>query len=128
VAASPIPRLGGLERRVMEHLWADPFGDRWFTVREVHEELAREREIAYTTVMTVLQRLARKRLTLEAREGRAYLYRATSTRGEVTADMMRDALDSSSEADRTTALVRFVDQASPSEIAVLRRALRTPKP
>jgi len=107
----------------MDHLWADATGERWFTVREVHEELARDREIAYTTVMTVLQRLAKKRLALEAREGRAYLYRAMSSRGAVTADLMREALDGTSESDRTTALTRFVDSASRTEVAVLRRAL-----
>jgi predicted transcriptional regulator len=112
----------------MEHLWADTSGERWFTVREVHEELAREREIAYTTVMTVLQRLAKKRLALEAREGRAYLYRATSSRGVVTAELMREALDGAGPADRATALARFVDTASPDELAVLRRALEAVRP
>lgn len=109
----------------MDHLWADTSGERWFTVREVHEELAREREIAYTTVMTVLQRLAKKRLALEAREGRAYLYRATSSRGAVTAELMRDALDGAGGRDRTTALARFVDEATPADVAALRRALES---
>jgi predicted transcriptional regulator len=107
----------------MDHLWADTSGERWFTVREVHEELAREREIAYTTVMTVLQRLAKKRLALEAREGRAYLYRATSSRGAVTADLMREALHAVASADRGPALDHFVDSASGAEIDALRRAL-----
>ncbi len=107
----------------MDHLWADRSGERWFTVREVHEELAREREIAYTTVMTVLQRLAKKRLALEAREGRAYLYRATSSRATVTVDLMREALDGAGSGDRTAALTRFVEAASPAEVAILRRAL-----
>jgi predicted transcriptional regulator len=66
VTAASAPRLGCLKRRVVDHLWSDRLGERWFTVREVHEELAREREIAYTTVMTVLQRLSKKRLALEA--------------------------------------------------------------
>src|SRR3954447_8046029 len=107
MAGSTSVRLGGLERRVMEHLWADE-GERWSTVREVHEELAREREIAYTTVMTVLQRLAKKRLVLEAREGRAYLYRATSSRAAVAAEQMREALDGATPADRAATLTQFV--------------------
>ena len=43
----------------MDHLWesSDPQ-----TVRQVHEALATHRELAYTTVMTVLQRLAKKKL------------------------------------------------------------------
>lgn len=107
----------------MDELWSDESGDRWFTVREVHETLARDRDVAYTTVMTVLQRLAKKRVVLEAREGRAYLYRPTRSRGALTADLMREALNGSDDADRATALGRFVDQSSPSEVAALRRAL-----
>lgn len=108
----------------MDHLWAARSAERWFTVREVHEELAREREIAYTTVMTVLQRLARKRLALEAREGRAYLYRATTSCGAVTADLMREALDGAPAPDRMLALTLLVETASPAEIATVRRALQ----
>ncbi|MEJ7629305.1 MAG: BlaI/MecI/CopY family transcriptional regulator [Nocardioidaceae bacterium] len=124
MTGSAVSRLGGLERRVMEHLWSDSSGERWFTVREVHEELAREREIAYTTVMTVLQRLAKKRLALEAREGRAYLYRSTSSRASLTADLMREALDGAGRSDRTAALVRFVGEATSGDITAMRRALR----
>lgn len=119
----PFSRLGGLERQVLAELWADPSTQRWFTVRDVHEQLARSRGIAYTTVMTVLQRLARKGLVLEAREGRAYLYRSASSRAALTADLMREALDGSEAAERHAALVRFVDDASPAEVAALRQAL-----
>ena len=42
----------------METLW--DAGDGWRTVREVHDVLVRDRDIAYTTVMTVLDRMARK--------------------------------------------------------------------
>ncbi len=47
--------LGELERAVMDHLWSTSEPQ---TVRQVHEALAERRELAYTTVMTVLQRLA----------------------------------------------------------------------
>ena len=112
--------LGELESTIMDRMWSYR---RPASVREVLEDLRAEREIAYTTVMTVLQRLAKKRLALEAREGRAYLYRATSSSSAVTADLMREALNSAGAADRTAALTRFVEVASPTEVAILRRAL-----
>ena len=60
------PRLGDLERVVMEHLWeAASTGGADFegaTVRQVHDRFEGEREIAYTTVMTVLDRLSKKSL------------------------------------------------------------------
>ncbi len=93
------------------------------TVRQVHEALARDREVAYTTVMTVLDRLAKKGLVAQEKDGRAYRYRAAATRGEMTADLMREALEEFGSGDRRTALVAFVGDASAEERAALREAL-----
>ena len=56
-------RLGELEQAVMDHLWSAPEPQ---TVRQVHEALSARRDLAYTTVMTVLQRLAKKNLVVAA--------------------------------------------------------------
>jgi predicted transcriptional regulator len=114
-------RLGNLERNVMELVWsaAEPV-----TVREVHETLARDRDIAYTTVMTVLDRLAKKSVVRRVRDGRAYRYEAAAGKDQLIASLMREALDDAgNRANRAAALVRFVDQASPEEAAALRDAL-----
>ena len=114
--------LGELERAVMARLWA---AHAPLTVREVHESL--ERELAYTTVMTVLGRLAKKGLVRQERDGKAYLYSAASSREQMAASLMLDALGDVGE-DRTAALVAFVDQVGPAEAAALRRALDAPRP
>ena len=111
-------RLGELERLVMEQLWA---ADSALTVREVHDRLSTTRELAYTTVMTVLDRLAKKQLTERERDGKAWRYKAAAPREELAADLMRDALDRAG--DRREALVRFVGQVSDEEAALLRDAL-----
>ena len=110
--------LGDLERLVMEQLWA---ADGALTVREVHERLAATRELAYTTVMTVLDRLAKKKLTERERDGKAWRYKAAAPRAEMAADLMMDALDRAG--NRREALVLFVDQVSDEEAALLREAL-----
>ena len=110
--------LGDLERLVMEQLWATSAA---LTVREVHEQLSRTRELAYTTVMTVLDRLAKKGLTERERDGKAWRYRAAAPREELAADLMRDALERAG--NRREALVRFVGQVSDEEAALLREAL-----
>jgi predicted transcriptional regulator len=117
--------MGDLERAVMEQLWAarDGDSDRWSTVREVHEALAAERDIAYTTVMTVMDRLAKKGLVEQRKEGRAYSYQAAGSRSAMTADLMREALTEFAQEDRRTALVAFVGEASDEERAALREAL-----
>jgi predicted transcriptional regulator len=115
-------RFGDLERSVLEVLWARPEKE-WSTVRDVHGVMARERDIAYTTVMTVMDRLARKELVERSREGRAYLYRARATRAAMTAELLRDTLDDFAEHDRRTALVAFVEEASPEDLTALKEAL-----
>ncbi len=66
--------LGELERAVMDSLWSS---DEPQTVRQVHVALSSDRDLAYTTVMTVLQRLAKKNLVTQLRDDRAHRYSAT---------------------------------------------------
>ena len=90
VVSSSAVRLGDLERDVMEQLWNAADGA---TVREVHTALEADREIAYTTVMTVLDRLAKKSLVTREREGRAWRYAAASSREALSAQAMRHTVD-----------------------------------
>lgn len=103
----------------MDQLWD---GSRPQSVREVHAVLVGERDIAYTTVMTVLDRLAKKGLAVREQHGRAYRYTAAQTREELTAEVMHTALDGTA-AERSAALVAFVDRVSDDEAATLRTAL-----
>jgi predicted transcriptional regulator len=118
-------RLGELERSVMETLW--DAGDGWLTVREVHDKIAEGRDLAYTTVMTVLDRMTRKDLVEREREGRAWRYRPTQTRGAMTAEVMRQALgefaEETNRGDREAALVAFVGEATAADRQALRDAL-----
>ncbi len=105
----------------MDALWSAP--DQPSTVREVHATLAEERDLAYTTVMTVMDRLARKGLVVQEKQGRAYTYRPRASRAEMTAELMHGTLEDFSDADRGQALVAFVGEASAEDVAALRRAL-----
>ena len=121
------PRLGELERVVMERLWeAAVAGGPDFagaTVREVHASLEGERDLAYTTVMTVLDRLAKKDLVTRERDGRAWRYLPADTREALTAQTMRRTLDDMDVTDRRAALLHFLDGASSDEIADIKAAL-----
>lgn len=121
------PRLGDLERVVMEHLWeAATSGGADFegaTVRQVLDRFEGEREIAYTTVMTVLDRLAKKHLVTRERDGRAWRYLPADTREALTAQTMRRTMDDMDLTDRRTALLHFLDGATSDEIADLKAAL-----
>ncbi|WP_406107212.1 BlaI/MecI/CopY family transcriptional regulator [Micromonospora globbae] len=114
-------RLGDLERAVMDVLWDTvPSTSDGVTVREVADALA-GRELAYTTVMTVLDRLAGKGMVERQREGRAWRYRAAASREAHIAQLMLDALDLGGSRD--AALVRFARSVTGTEAEVLRAAL-----
>lgn len=76
--------LGSLEASVMEDVWVH--GES--SVGEVLERLNsdRRRPLAYNTVMSVMARLADKKLLRRHRQGRAYRYEAAMTRDEFVQD------------------------------------------
>jgi predicted transcriptional regulator len=92
------------------------------TVREIFDELAAEREIAYTTVMSTMDNLHTKGWLAREREGKAYRYWPTLTRAQHSAQLMREALDAGGSSELV--LGHFLEQISPEESARLRDALR----
>lgn len=111
--------FGDLEAVVMDRLWVR---DSATTVREVFEDLLRDREIAYTTVMSTMDNLHRKGWLSRQRQGKAYLYWPRMTREQYSAHLMRDALDAGGRSDLV--LAHFLDQISDDESAALRKVLR----
>ena len=79
------------------------------------------RELAITTVLTVLDRLRRKGLVRRERSGRAHLYQASVSREAYVADLMVEALGQAP--DRSAALTRFLGSVTPDDTDHLRRAL-----
>lgn len=104
----------------MERLWS---WDQPATVREVLDDVNKERDLAYTTVMTVLDNLHRKGWLIRELDGRAYRYRPVSSRQEYSAELMREILADSG--DNTTTLLRFVGDMSAEETDAVRKALRS---
>src|SRR5271170_7735143 len=101
--------LGELERAVMDILW-DTAGP--LTVRQVGARLT-NRDLAHTTVMTVLDRLAKKSFARRQRDGRAWLYQAAADREGYITELMLHALDQTG--DRPAALASFASRVSGAE-------------
>jgi len=114
-----LPRFGQLEAAVMERLWS--YG-RPAHVREVLEDLQRDRTIAYTTVMTVMDKLCKKGWLRRTMVGRAYAYEPVASRETYTARLMRDALSTSD--NQAAAFVHFLSELSPEQAAALSAALK----
>jgi predicted transcriptional regulator len=63
-------------------------------VAAVRDQLAPRRTLAYTTVMTMLDRLARKAVVSRRKVGRSYMYTASLSRDEVRGRAIRELVDS----------------------------------
>lgn len=111
--------FGDLEAVIMDRLWVR---DGPTSVREVLEELQRDREIAYTTVMSTMDNLHRKGWLTRERHGKAYLYVPRLTREQHSAHLMRDALDAGGRSDLI--LAHFVEEIGANESGELRKVLR----
>lgn len=122
--AHSLPGLGELETAVLELLWDECVGDGDdLSVREVTDRLGRRRQLAYTTVMTVLAHLYDKGAVTREKVGRGYRYRPARSREDFGADALGDLLRASGDAEKL--LLHFVSREggdlAPEEAGVLRR-------
>jgi predicted transcriptional regulator len=83
------PTLTPQELAIMKVVWRLEKA----TVRDVYEALRARREIAYTTVMTMMKILEEKKYLKKVRVDRAYEYRPAQPRHQVVGAMVRDFLD-----------------------------------
>ena len=114
---------GELENQVLDALWTagEPM-----TPGAVHEVVAADRKLAYTTVMTILTRLWEKGELTRRKQGRSYAYQPVVGREQRVADRMQAIL--SAAEDHTLALNAFADSLQEDQRAALRRALRSAGP
>jgi len=111
--------LGPLESEVMEAVWR--LGET--TVRDVHADLAPSRDLAYTTIMTTMARLAAKGLLERDTAGLAHRYRPTLTREEYARSTVTSVVDWLVDSFPEPAISYFakvVDGAEPEVMASLR--------
>lgn len=73
-------RLGDLQLRILQLLWARPDA----SVCDVHTALKPERALAHTTVATMLRKMEARGLVTHREEGRSFLYRANVAADEVS--------------------------------------------
>lgn len=86
---SSLTSLGETEMEVLHHVWDLDEA----TVADVRERILEDRDIAYTTVMTVLKKLADKGYLTYRKEGRTYVYRAERSPEDVQHSLLQRLLD-----------------------------------
>ena len=109
--------LYDLEAEIMEVVWRHFTSA--FTVRDVFEQLEQQRDIAYTTVMTVVDRLAKKGLLSQERAGKTYVYRALVDRAafvNIVVDQLVASLPPDFRESALSSLLESAGQSDPAEL------------
>ena len=116
----PYPTPGELE--ILKILWE--MGP--LTVRDVMEELKnRKKDRAYTSVMSLLNVMAEKKLLSRTRQGRAFLYAARLPREKTLSTLVGDLWKRAFDGSTSSLVAHLLNQASPSEeeLAAIREAI-----
>ena len=88
MARPPSTTLTDSERAILEVLWKKKEA----SVREVADELAKKKPVAYTTVLTMFRILDKKGLVSHRTEGRAFIYSPAISRNEARSHALENLL------------------------------------
>ncbi|EEG78193.1 BlaI/MecI/CopY family transcriptional regulator [Dethiobacter alkaliphilus] len=97
--------LGNLESEIMDIIWRK---DCEVCVRDVFEDLAARRKIAYTTVMTIMGRLSDKKILEKRKQGNTSFFIPAMSRDEFTQGVVGNVLDSLLEDFADATLAHFM--------------------
>jgi predicted transcriptional regulator len=97
--------LGPLENDVMNIIWGQ---ENEVTVREVFDLLVLQKEMAYTTVMTIMVRLAEKNILEKRKEGKTMYFKPKVSKEAFTGEVVGSVVDSLLEDFAEVAMARFV--------------------
>jgi predicted transcriptional regulator len=116
-----IDDLGELQKAVMEAVWELGEG----TVQQVRDRLDREPQPAYTTVLSVMQKLEKAGWLSHRPEGRSYVYLPTRSRDEAGASALRTFIDRAFRGDPLLLFQRLLDdkRLSESDLAEIKRMI-----
>lgn len=116
-------RLHELEAAIMDVVWMKRFTT--FAVSDVLAVLEKQRDIAYTTVMTTVTRLHEKGLLDRVRDGRRYLYSPKLSREQFLESTAREVLDRAVGGHQAIVMLsEKVSRASATELDELEALIR----
>jgi predicted transcriptional regulator len=104
-----------LELECLKALWSlEESGITEASVAAVRESLQSGRPLAYTTVMTLLDRLYRRQMVARRRQGRGYLYVARVSRGQMQHLALQQLIESLFSGDKTKLLETLGSESAPA--------------
>lgn len=107
--------LGDTELELLQHMWELERA----TVADVHERVLEDRDVAYTTIMNIMKKLADKGYLEYEKEGMAYVYGLAKTAEQVRASILEEIVDKAFGGSRVSLVQTLVRRGdlSPGERA-----------
>jgi predicted transcriptional regulator len=117
----PLDDLGELQSSVLETVW--DLGEA--SVHQVRERLNRTKQLAYTTVLSAMQKLEKAGWLDHRAEGKSYIYFATQTREQAGAGSVRRIVKRIFEGDALAMFQHLIQEGnlSSDELGELRRMI-----
>ena len=122
--ADMTPIHGELQTRIMGALWRTGEG----TVEQVRAALPARNRGAYTTVQTVLNRLAERGMLEREKQGKGFVYRPRVSESDYISGSIQRTLAGASNEARQVALAQLIGRMDGSELSELRRMARAIEP
>ncbi len=121
MSSKSLDNLGELQRVVIEVVWK--LGEA--SVHQVRDQLARRKKLAYTTVLTTLQKLEKAGWLRHRNEGKVYIYLPTRSRREAGAKSVQKFVERMFEGDTLLMFQHLVDDSTltDKELAELRKMI-----
>ena len=116
-----LDNLGELQRAVIEVVWE--LGEA--SVHQVRKQLALKKKLAYTTVLTAMQKLEKAGWLRHRNEGKTYVYLPTRTREEAGANSVRKFMERMFDGDALLMFQHLMRQSklSDEELGELRKII-----
>lgn len=117
--------MGELEKEVMDFLWERKRS----TVKDVFAHLSSRKTIAYTTIITVMNRLTEKNILKREKHGKFYLFEPIHSKEEYKEIVSETVIRGLLEIDGEKAMAAFVDSISenPEELRLLEKMIEERK-
>ncbi len=121
MSSKSLDHLGELQRVVIEVVWK--LGEA--SVHQVRDQLARRKKLAYTTVLTTLQKLEKAGWLRHRNEGKVYIYLPTRSRREAGAKSVQKFVERIFEGDTLLMFQHLVNDSTltDKELAMLRKMI-----
>lgn len=118
-------QLGALQLAILRLLWEKGEG----TAGEVHQGLKPHRDLAPTTIATMLAKMEKKRLVDHRAEGRVFVYRALVDQSQVNRSMVSEFVDRLFLGDPLALVNHLISEGelAPSELTALKRRIAEQK-